>query len=315
MGHVVKIMTASEIDQLKSYYSHALVSAPPAGSVFSAKSPHYAITAYKSGKVLFQGKQAEEEASLWEGKKAPVKTKKRAFSTTTDSENRSTLALELSRQGIIGSDEVGTGDYFGPITVCSVFCESVELEKLKQLGVKDSKLLTDKKMIVMAETLKSELTYSLLILPNDKYNSLQKKGYSQGKMKAMLHNQAIKHVIRKLTESGRRYDQILIDQFAEPAIYFRYLAQTKEIVKDNVIFHTKAEGLHLSVAAASIIARAAFVKEMDRLSEQAGIALPKGAGSKVDQTAAAVIKKHGEAYLPSVAKVHFANTQKAKALI
>lgn len=313
MAHVVKKMTPAQLNQLKGHYHHALIDTPPPGSLFSAKSPHYTITAYKSGKVLFQGKQAAEEASLWDGE-ASASKKQKPVKTASKTLPLAELAKEMAAERIIGSDEVGTGDYFGPITVCSVYCGPGDLPKLQALGVKDSKLMTDQKMIVIAEQLKTELTHSLLVLPNDKYNELQRKGYSQGKMKAMLHNQAIRHVIRKLKEQHLEYDRIVIDQFAEPAVYYRHLKTSGEVIKDKVAFHTKAEGLHLSVAAASILARAAFLKEMDALSEYAGYTLPKGAGAKVDQTAALILKSKGEAYLNDIAKTHFANTNKAKAI-
>ncbi len=313
MAHVVKKMTPSQIKQLQEHYQHALIDAPPQGSLFAAKSPHYTITAYKSGKVLFQGKQADEEASLWDGS-IPAAKKKQTIKTSSKTPQITDLVKEMARERIIGSDEVGTGDYFGPITVCSLFCGPEDLPKLKALGVKDSKLMTDEKMIVIAEQLKSELTHSLLVLPNEKYNDLQKKGYTQGKMKALLHNQAIRHVIGKLGTQKREYDRIVIDQFAEPAVYYRHLQKTDEVIREKVSFHTKAEGLHLSVAAASILARAAFLKEMDLLSDRAGLTLPKGAGAKVDQTAALIIKKKGSAYLNHIAKTHFANTKKAEAI-
>ena len=76
-------------------------------------------------------------------------------------------------------------------------------------------------------------------------------------------------------------------------------------------FATKAEGLHVAVAAASILARNAFLEEMDKLSQQVGVTIPKGAGAKVDEVAARIIHKKGLSYLKTVTKAHFANTQKA----
>jgi ribonuclease HIII len=131
---------------------------------------------------------------------------------------------------------------------------------------------------------------------------------SQGKMKALLHNQAIGNLLKKL--DGTRPEAILIDQFAEPAVYFKHLAG-KNAIKERTYFSTKAEGIHLSVAAASIIARYSFLMEMDKLSKEAGMTLPKGAGPLVDEAAAKLIKKHGEAALGHFTKRHFANTQKA----
>ena len=132
----------------------------------------------------------------------------------------------------------------------------------------------------------------------------------KGKIKALLHNQALKHVLRKM--DGEKPDYILIDQFAERGIYYNHIKAQSEIVRENVLFSTKAEGLHGSVAAASIIARVAFLKEMDRLSSTAGMTLPKGAGPKVDEAAARILLKDGEEKLKSMTKWHFANAGKAK---
>src|SRR5690606_33017637 len=123
---------------------------------------------------------------------------------------------------IIGSDEVGTGDYFGPMTVAAVYAKKEQLPLLQELGVKDSKNLTDTKIIEIAKNVIHAVPYSLLILHNHEYNDLQRKGMSQGKMKALLHNRALLNVIEKVKEE--QYDGILIDQFARPDVYFRYLA-------------------------------------------------------------------------------------------
>lgn len=215
----------------------------------------------------------------------------------------------IGSMSVIGSDEVGTGDYFGPITVACVYADKAKLPLLKELGVKDSKNLKDPQIVQIARDLIKTVPYSLLVLRNEKYNEMQEKGMSQGKMKALLHNQAIGNLLKKL--DGTRPEAILIDQFAEPAVYFKHLAG-KTAVKERTYFSTKAEGIHLSVAAASIIARYSFLMEMDKLSKQAGITLPKGAGPLVDEAGAKLIKKHGEDALRVFTKLHFANTQKAK---
>ncbi|EUJ44373.1 ribonuclease HIII [Listeria rocourtiae FSL F6-920] len=109
-------------------------------------------------------------------------------------------------------------------------------------------------------------------------------------------------------------DAILIDQFAEKSTYYRYLAKEASVVREDVFFATKAEGLHLSVAAASIIARFRFVEAFREMEKELGLAIPKGASSKVDQVAADVIDTKGEATLQHYTKWHFANTDKARNL-
>ncbi|TYS59023.1 ribonuclease HIII [Sutcliffiella horikoshii] len=317
MSYQVIQVSGTILNKIESFYKEHKIDKLPAGAVFVAKSPTCNITAYKSGKVLFQGKGADEEANIWKGfgaTAAPSKSSKKA-TTVSSSGNKvkSSLPAGFASLSVIGSDEVGTGDYFGPITVCAAYVKKEQMAMLKELGVQDSKALNDEKIVRIAKAILPHVPYSLLVLHNEKYNELQQSGMSQGKIKALLHNKALQHVLDKI--APEKPDAILIDQFAESGIYYRHVAQQKNIVRENVYFHTKAEGLHLSVAAASIIARYSFLKEMDKLSELAGITIPKGAGSKVDAAAARVIEKHGESFLNKVAKVHFVNTLKAKKLV
>jgi ribonuclease HIII len=305
MANAVLTVTMNNIEKMKTHYRQAIVAKTPPGAVFAAKLDGCSITAYKSGKVLFQGRKAETEASIW-GTSVPSKTK----SSSPKKAHQFAPPKNIATLSIIGSDEVGTGDYFGPITVVSSYVAADQMSKLKAIGVKDSKNLSDEQIINMAKVLIKEIPYSLLTLHNPKYNELQKKGYSQGKMKALLHNQAINHLVKKI--AGQKLDGILIDQFAEPGVYFNYLKAEKNVLKENVYLATKAEGIHLSVAASSIIARYAFLKEMDELSVKAGMRIPKGAGSHVDDAAAKLIKQQGEEALWTYTKHHFANTEKAK---
>ena len=213
---------------------------------------------------------------------------------------------------IAGSDEVGTGDYFGPITVVAAYVKKDQLTLLKEIGVQDSKNLKDPQIVEIAKLIKDIIPFSLLTCDNPKYNTLQAKGMSQGKMKALLHNQAIKHVLAKI--DPEQPDAVLIDQFAEPGVFFNYL-KGQELFKAKATYlSTKAEGIHLSVAAASILARYAFIQRFDQLSKKAGFTIPKGAGSKVDEAAARLIHEKGLNALNEFTKIHFANTEKAKKL-
>ncbi|OZM57926.1 ribonuclease HIII [Lottiidibacillus patelloidae] len=305
MANSVITVNAITIEKMKDHYKPYLTGKTPQGAVFAAKVDGCSITAYKSGKVLFQGKEAESESGIW-GISNPKDKKK----VSTKKVHNFAPPKNIGTMSIIGSDEVGTGDYFGPITVVASYVSSDHIPTLQALGVKDSKNLTDPQIIEIAKILIKTIPYSLLTLHNPKYNELQKKGYSQGKMKALLHNQAINHLLRKI--EGQKLDGILIDQFAEPGVYFNYLKAEKSVMKENVYLATKAEGIHLSVASSSIIARYAFLKEMDELSTKAGFTIPKGAGSHVDNAAAKLIKQQGAEALWTFTKHHFANTEKAK---
>lgn len=307
MSHSVLKVPPSVIERMQSHYEPHMTYLSVQGAVFQAKPQGCTITAYRSGKVLFQGKNAEKEAERWTADAETPAAKKPASKKSIPSVYQPPEGI--GSMSVIGSDEVGTGDYFGPITVACVYADKVKLPLLKELGVKDSKDLKDPQIVQIARDLIKTVPYSLLVLRNEKYNEMQEKGMSQGKMKALLHNQAIGNLLKKL--DGTRPEAILIDQFAEPAVYFKHLAG-KNAIKERTYFSTKAEGIHLSVAAASIIARYSFLMEMDKLSKEAGMTLPKGAGPLVDEAAAKLIKKHGEGALRVFTKLHFANTQKAK---
>lgn len=300
MSNIVIQLPITEQKKVHEYYAAQKLERSGPGIIFAAKKNGTSITSYKSGKVMFQGGEAENEAKRWGTPNT---------SSTVTSSKGDTLPPNFATKSVIGSDETGTGDYFGPITVAAVYVAADQIELVKELGVKDSKMLTDEFMRKIAPDLKETLTHSLLILRNEKYNEVQQKGWSQGKIKALLHNQAIRKVLEKIAPT--KPDHILIDQFAERGIYYRHITGEKEIIRENVLFATKAEQLHLSVAAASIIARFAFLEEMDKLSKEVGSTLPKGAGRNVDQKAAEILLARGEDSLRSITKWHFANTTKA----
>jgi len=305
MSQSVLQLDKAKLEKLMAHYAAFKVIRNAPGVVFAAKLPNVAITAYKSGKVLFQGGGALQEAAIWGSSEQSAAKKISAKSVKGE-----TLPERFSELSVLGSDETGTGDFFGPVTVAACFVSSDQIELVRELGVKDSKQLTDDWMRKIAPDLQETLIHSVLTLTNDKYNEVQEKGWSQGKIKALLHNQALKHVLRKM--NGDKPDYILIDQFAERGIYYNHIKNEPEIVRENVLFATKAEGLHVAVAAASIIARVAFLEKMDRLSGIAGVSLPKGAGKIVDEAAAKILLKDGEATLKSMTKWHFANAEKAK---
>jgi ribonuclease HIII len=304
MGNIVLQKNLAEIMLMKEHYKQSMTDKLPPGSLFAAKTASCSITAYKSGKVLFQGRDGEAEAAQW-GTPAKALVKK-----TGTQPDMSHLPGNIADMSIVGSDEVGTGDFFGPITVVAAYVRKEDIPVLKELGVQDSKNLKDDRIIEIAKQLVTFVPHSLLSLHNEKYNQMQMKGMSQGKLKALLHNQAIMHVLEKI--SPEKPEAILIDQFAKEQIYYSYLKGQQKIMRENVLFSTKAESIHLGVAAASMIARYAFVRHMENLSKKAGFTIPKGAGPAVDKAAARLILEKGVEALPEFVKLHFANTEKAK---
>ncbi|QXE00653.1 ribonuclease HIII [Terribacillus sp. DMT04] len=308
VGQIVLQVTMDKIQEMKTTYSQTAKAAPP-GAVFAAKTPSCSITAYKSGKVLFQGKAPETEADKWGT--APAASKSTSSSKPSVNDHKYAPDPSLFTASHIGSDEAGTGDFFGPITVASAYVDKSQVALLKELGVKDSKLLKDDAIQRIAKDLMhAEMPYSLLVMRNEKYNQLQQRGWSQGKMKTMMHHHAIQKLVAKIAPI--KPEGILIDQFQLPSTYIKHLASEGEKLQPDVSFMTKAESYSLAVAAASIISRASFLKEMDKLSKQAGFTIPKGASAAVDQAAGRLIRSKGRQALPVFTKMHFANSAKAE---
>lgn len=247
---------------------------------FSAVKNGLTIHAYKTGKVVLQGDFEQELSHI-----------------------KSILGIET--YAAIGSDEVGTGDLFGPIVVCSAYVSKTDIAFLESLGVKDSKAMTDTMISKIGPILANRLIHSILILNPEKYNEMVRKGYNMNKIKAYLHNHAIIKTSEKLTEKV----PVILDQFCEPPIYFNYL-KTEKLIYRDINFYTKAESVHISVAAASIIARYAFLAKMQQFSKFIGLNLLKGAGSEVDKQLVEIYKSRGYQALPPVTKLNFKNLTK-----
>ncbi|WP_280769854.1 ribonuclease HIII [Salipaludibacillus daqingensis] len=316
MSYEVLNVSKNKVSDLKKHYQSVLKPNPPQGALFAAKTKECSITAYQSGKVLFQGKGAEVEASKWKqstGVSSHSKTKQKSSSSRASVDNHTYYPPnQIEQQIILGSDETGTGDYFGPMTVACVHLTREQMNTIDSWGVRDSKTIKDETIRALAPKLIHECTYSLLILNNKKYNSLQEKGMNQGQMKAILHHQAISNVMKKCDEANLNYDGVLIDQFVSPSGYFKYLSSQKKAWKSEkpIYFATKAEGIHPSVAAASILARYSFLQEMDKLESTLGVPVPKGAGPNVDKAAKELVRKMGQDTLYNVTKWHFSNTSR-----
>ena len=264
---------------------------------FFAKTEQVAITLYKSGKVMFQGEDAKGEYDFWTAllkhQPAPKQIKQ---TTETDYYYPS-----------IGSDETGKGDLFGPIVICSAYLPKEHVERVMELGIQDSKTLTDKRVHELAEVLIPIIPHSVLTLPNDKYNDLVDKGYNINKMLAYMHNRAIFNVIRKIN----KHPEVILDKFAEEHLYFRYLSDADRIYRKITIL-TKAESKYASVAIASIIARHVFIQKLDALSKAIGYNLHKGAGAPVDQVLKVIMKEQDQSFLRQIAKLNFNNIKKMK---
>lgn len=280
----------------------------PTGAVFRHKAKQFSVTGYRSGKVLFQGHQAQVQAANWPNLKAQAAT----ASKTTAKSKGDKLPPNFANFSVIGSDEVGNGSYFGPLTIAAVYVDKTQLDFVNHLGVADSKTLTDTKIAQIATQLMAKLPYHIVNIMPEKYNAVHQKMNIE-KMKAISHNFALLKVYQQI--QPQQPDAFLIDQFEPRPIYYRYLADEPTVLTQNVYLTTKAEQNHLAVAAASIIARHQANLSMNELTDKAGFKIPLGNHQAVNEIAAKLLQQGGESYLGQFAKLHFINTKKAQALL
>ena len=287
-----------QLNQIVSYYKEFAESTDNDSILFRAKSKDFSVIIYKNLTCLFQGKNAQEELNKW---KANEVIQIDLF--------KDEIELEVnSNQDHIGSDEVGCGDYFGPVVVAASFVKEIDIQYLKDIGIKDSKQLTDTDIIKLAPLIKEKVKTITFVLSNKKYNELQEKGnYNLNKIKAYLHN----FVLSKISKETSFDKLIVVDQFCSEELYYKYLLDYKsnDILR-NIHFETKAENKYLAVACASIVARETFLKEIDKMNEELGYKIILGASSKVDELPNKILDEKGMDYLKQFVKYHFKNTQK-----
>jgi ribonuclease HIII len=289
------VIDQGNIEKMVSYYHNYMEDINDSRILYSFKSADFKITIYNTKKVVFQGKNNFEEYEKWA----------KIFGFEVEKPTDFSVYLnDYINQRIIGSDEVGTGDFFGPVVVCAAYVTPKDKEIMSELKIRDSKTLSDEQIKIIAKKLIQTISYHVLVLPNEKYNSLTADGYNMNKIKAYLHNHAIKKMVTKHPD----YQNIIIDEFCSPENYYKYLDGEKPI--KNTKFHTKGESVHPAVAVASIIARYKFLLEMDKLSEKIKITLPKGAGAPVDAVGRVIYLKHGLEIFNTIAKTHFKNLEK-----
>lgn len=303
------------IEEMNEFFKDLKRDKTPAYAIFQADDADTVVTLYESGKAVFQGRDADLSSQFWiEREKHHNPLKKLEVTNSEDKkkdkDKKEYIDPKIYNSSSIGSDEVGTGDYFGPIVVTAAFVDKKNISFLEDLGVKDSKKMTDEKILEVVPKIIKEIPYESIILTNKEYNEKYGIGYNMNKLKAILHNK----VLGKLKQRINNYDYIVVDQFAEKYVYFNYLKESNNVVKD-ITFLTKGETKCLSVACASVISRFIFLKEVAKISESIGILIPKGANDKVDEVAKKVIEKYDFNKLKEIAKLNFKNTERIKELM
>lgn len=238
------------------------------------------ITAYRSGKVVFQGEDAFAYAQHY---------------------------LEVKRTRQAGSDEVGTGDVFGPVAVCAAIVEEDDYDLIAKLQITDSKQLTDEHIRQIGPDVMAHFKHSLLILDNARYNRVHETE-NLNSIKAKMHNKAYLNMIAKGYQIPKA---AYVDQFCAEDLYYRYLVNEKEVYHD-LIFETKAEEKYPAVAIGSIISRFAFLSAMDKLENHYRMRIPKGSSDTkaIDDFIQAFIARYGKDELKNIGKLHFKNFER-----
>lgn len=304
-------LSANLIPMVTKYYEKYMPIKTPPYAVFQVKNYDTTITLYESGKIMFQGISADIEASLWIEQERIKNNRYIDASGKEKTKSKENVPTKkFYNMATVGSDEVGTGDYFGPIVVSATFVSKDNISFLTDLGVRDSKKLTDEKIIEIAPLIIKNIPYVTYILDNDTYNNLKDEDKNMNKIKSILHNKVLTTLIKK---DNYPYEAIIIDQFVYPKKFYEHISKAKEKIT-NVTFMTKAEDQVLSVAAASIICRYVFLKAMKKMSEELGTQVLLGAGANVDLLAKKILDEKGSEYLKHYVKWNFKNTEKIKAL-
>ncbi len=302
-------------DMMIEYYKDRATSTPPY-SIFQVKDFDCVTTLYESGKVMFQGIGADIEASYWIEQERILNNRvidpnDNGKKDKKDKKDNKDKKYDFTNISTVGSDEVGTGDYFGPLVVTASYVPKEKIDYLNELGVKDSKKMTDDKIIEIAPRLIKEIVHTTFILDNKQYNEYHSSDTNMNKIKAILHNKCLLSVIKK---DNVKYEKIILDQFEVEKAYYNHIKILPEKVT-NINFVTKAEDKCLSVAVSSIISRYIFLKEIKKLSDKLNMPIPLGAGEEVDNAGAKIVKKYKIGILKDIAKLNFKNTEKIQALI
>lgn len=289
---------------MNEFYKDMKRDKTPPYAVFQADTGDTIVTLYESGKAMFQGVSADIEAGMWESIRKD-KDNIDYFMDTKDTKIKKEEQVEIpSDIASVGSDEVGTGDYYGPIVVTASFVSKDNISFLTELGVRDSKKLSDEQILKIVPKIIKKIPYKTIMLSNKEYNDNYGKNMNMNKIKAVLHNKVLTEMVK-----DNDYDYIVVDQFEPEKSYYNHLSDVPNPLK-GITFITKAEDKCLSVAVSSLISRYIFIKEMDKLGDKYGIFLPKGANYYVEDIGIKLVNKYGEKILHDIAKLNFSNTDR-----
>ncbi|KAF0851525.1 MAG: ribonuclease HIII [Spiroplasma poulsonii] len=223
------------------------------------------ISIYKTNSVLFQGYQADKEAAKFFT--IPITPIIPASQTTSYFE-----------KDVIGNDEVGVGDVFGPLVVTATYLPPTSFQQLVTLPIKDSKKMTTEQIMTLAPIIQKLVQSVTVVIDNNQYNQWYTQYQNAHVIKALAHNQALVQLLSIYQLTNKT---IFIDQFVNATKYFEYLQKITPVVKDNVVFITKGEEKSLAIACSAILSRATFLTTIKNLETKYHLKLPLGASENV----------------------------------
>ncbi len=269
--------------------SQGFTLSPAPYTFFSAKKQGISCNLYLSGKITVQGKGKEEFISYY---LEPEILKSVAYTYPE-------VGQDMSAR--IGLDEAGKGDFFGPLCIAGFYAPEDGVKDLLKLGVRDSKKISDEAILVLCKKLKASFPHKILKLNPETYNKLYAKFHNLNRMLAWSHATVLEELSTR-TECKKA----ILDQFADETL-MQGLLKSKKLDID-LLQRFKGEEDPV-VAAASILARGAFLEGLADLSEKYKVLLPKGASSIVITAAKRAVEKNGPEILPFISKSHFKTTQ------
>lgn len=259
----------------------------PQYTVFSAKKKGVSCTLYESGKLLVQGKEKDEFIEYF---LEPEILQSFSYGYEKD-------LVKVDRTARIGVDESGKGDFFGPLCIAGLQADGESVDRLAELGVKDSKALNDVVIRRVAADLRRHYPHHVVRITPLKYNELYAKFRNLNHLLAWGHSTVIEQLVLK--SHCRR---VVVDQFAAEWVVETALKR-KQL--DVELFQRPRAEEDLVVAGASILARAAFLEGLDHLEQIFSLKFPKGASKKVIEVGKQFVTRHGRERLNEVGKLHF----------
>ncbi|HKL72639.1 MAG TPA: ribonuclease HIII [Candidatus Onthovivens sp.] len=293
----------TKLDEIYKTYKNNIIQENLGYILFVVQTPDFIITTYDNKKktafkVTIQGEDPMAIARKFDCEPINISKKVKIV-------KESPYYIDINQQ--IGSDEVGTGDFLGPIVVCAAYVDQETMKLVDELGINDSKKIKDTDIMRKIPMILNKCFYEVKVLSNEKYNNATKNGFNLNKIKAILHN----HCLYRLHLKCPYVTNLYVDQFTPEDKYFEYI---KDIEKKEmkIIFQEKGESYFPSIALASCIARYTFLKEIEFINKTYSVRVPLGASSKVKSFATAFTKKFGLNELTKICKTNFITFEEIK---